>query len=113
MKKHKTIDERMLWVGVCSLMLGFSLGWSMGWLVLPHTETITNTIYQEPTKVIKVELGDGWKCEQPKMSTDLLQPTGYWIGDTISCWKLETPIDEYRLKQCLETEDDYWCDQLE
>jgi len=60
-------------------------------------------------KIEKIELDEGWKCDKPKMTTDLLQPSGYWIGDTISCWKLETPIEEYKKEMCIKTNDDYWC----
>lgn len=66
-------------------------------------------IEQKVIKEIKVDLGDGWKCDKPEMDTDLLQPSGYWIGSTISCWKLETPIKEYRIEMCEKTQDDYWC----
>lgn len=67
------------------------------------------TIEIEQKIVEEVELERGWKCDKPTMTTDLLQPSGYWIGDTIDCWKLETPIEEYRIKMCKETYDDYWC----
>ena|SRR3990167_6907704 len=68
---------------------------------------------EPPKKIIeKVEvvvLLDEWKCDVPKMTTDLLQPSGYWIGDTISCWKLQTPIKQYLKEQCAKTRDDYFC----
>ena len=78
----------------------------------PNTKIISQTIYRELNKVIKVELAEGWECEKPEMDTDLLQPSGYWIGATIDCWKLETPIEEYRIEQCVETKDNYWCDKI-
>lgn len=52
---------------------------------------------------------DGWKCKAPRMTTDRLSPEGYWIGDIVPCWKLETPIKEYRVQECERTGDDYWC----
>ena len=70
-------------------------------------------IKQKVVKVEKATLEDGWECEKPQMTTDLLQPSGYWIGDTITCWKLDTPINEYRTEQCSETGDAYWCDPME
>ena len=38
----------------------------------PNTKIISQTIYRELNKVIKVELAEGWECEKPEMDTDLL-----------------------------------------
>ena len=53
---------------------------------------------------------EGWKCEiNEEYTTDLLQPSGVWVNKNLSCWKLETPIEEYRMQECRRTGDDYWC----
>ena len=57
----------------------------------------------------KVELEAGWICDKPKFTYDLLQPTGYYIGDSVECWKLETPIEQYNKEMCSKTKDDYFC----
>lgn len=88
------------------------IGICIGYFLTPKTKIISQTIYKEPEQVIKVQLEDGWDCEQPKMTTDLLQPNGYWIGDSIDCWKLEVPIDEFIISKCVETHDNYWCNQI-
>lgn len=64
----------------------------------------------EPTIVQNVTEIEGYKCRKNVGSeTDLLQPSGYWVGVSFECWKLETPVDEYRRQRCAETGDDYWC----
>lgn len=110
MKKNK---NKLIAKGLTALIF-IGIGFLVGWRGMPHYQTrvISQTTYQEPTNVIKVQLEDGWECEKPKMDTDLLQPSGYWIGSTIDCWKLETPIEEFLVEQCVETKDNYWCDQI-
>lgn len=105
MRKEKNKFGLRVLVWIIFLVVGFLIGWRM----MPHTKIISQTIYNEPDKVIKVELGDGWDCEKPEMDTDMLQPSGYWVGATIDCWKLHTPIEEYKIEQCAKTKDDYWC----
>ena len=90
------------------LIIGFLIGWRM----MPHSKIISQTIYNQPEQEILVDLGNGWKCDEPTITTDLLQPSGYWVGSTINCWKLKTPIEEYSLEMCKKTKDNYWCDLL-
>jgi hypothetical protein len=46
---------------------------------------------------------DEYTCEK-RGWTDLLQPSGLWVNQDFSCWKLETPI-----KQFCEENPDYPC----
>ncbi len=47
----------------------------------------------------QVNLGDEWKCKptfnDKDYDSDLLQPSGLWVNKNFSCWKLQTPIEEY------------------
>lgn len=105
MKKEKMKAKPYV---LMTIILG--IGFLCGWRMMPHTKIISQTVYRQPDKIIQVELEDGWECERPEMETDLLQPSGYWIGATIDCWKLETPIKEYTIEMCAKTKDDYFCD---
>ena len=42
-----------------------------------------------------VKMPDGWKCEKPEPTEDLLQPSGYWIMDMVECRKLEMTVGEW------------------
>lgn len=97
---------------ITGFVLALIIGFIIGWRIMPHTKIISQTVYNEPTQVTKVELDGGWECEEPKMDTDLLQPSGYWIGSTIDCWKLQTPIDQFRIEECARTKQDYWCNKI-
>jgi hypothetical protein len=50
------------------------------------------------TEVIQnlVSMDEGYRCERREGSrTDLLQPSGYWVNDIFSCWKMEMTADEW------------------
>ena len=66
-------------------------------------------IQNEIVEIIKIELEGGWDCDEPEVSMNMLHPTGYFAGDLVTCWKLDTPIDQYVEQQCELTGDDYWC----
>jgi hypothetical protein len=104
-KKRRTL-------GITAFAILFALGFLCGWRMMPHSKVISQTIYREPDTVIYAEIPDGWKCDMPKKTYDFLQPSGYWIGDTVDCWKLETPIDEYNIEMCGKTKDNYFCDEI-
>lgn len=43
-----------------------------------------------------VRFVDGWECERPKKTGDLLQPSGLWMLDEIECHKLEMTVEEWK-----------------
>lgn len=99
-------------LGIVAHIVLFALGFICGWRIMPHSKIISQTIYRQPDTVIYAQMPDGWKCDMPEETYDFLQPTGYWIGDNVECWKLETPINEYNIKMCKETKASYFCDVI-
>ena len=102
-------------VGSLLLVISFVVGMSIGSPVVEvksPNKIIYKTIYREPDKIIIVDFRDGWQCEEPERYTDLVRPDGYWLISGITCYKLQTPIKEYRIEQCVKTKADYWCSEL-
>lgn len=59
----------------------------------------TPKVIPAPVQVVEyVKLPDGWECEKPKKTSDILQPSGLWAMDYVHCHKLEMTIEQYRAK---------------
>lgn len=59
------------------------------------TECPAQQVVEEVVTQNVIEL-DGWKCDAPREGqSDLLQPSGVWWLDFVTCYKLETPIWEW------------------
>lgn len=95
-------------ISILCLILGLTV--SMGfYFARPKVEITTAQCPNLITPPKIIEIKNGWKCEEQGSLTDLLQPSGLWINQSFSCWKLETPIEELRMQECVRTGDDYWC----
>ena len=91
----------------------FLVLFSINYLVLKPNIEITTAECPALSPVIKkVQMDRGWQCEEPERYMDLLQPSGLWINKDFHCWKLETPIEEYRIQECNRTGDNYWCSKI-
>lgn len=65
------------------------------YVVKHKNRPILKEVIVEKQLVKEVVNLDGYKCERKGEMSDLLQPSGYWVNITLSCWKLEIPIKEY------------------
>ena len=94
----KENKERLI---IMLITMGLSLGgiWFILKTLPPEPPIVTaecpmlHTIV-EP-KYVSIE---GWKCQgttDREYDSDLLQPSGLWVNKVFSCWKLETPIEQY------------------
>lgn len=78
---------------ILTLALAFSIGIlskKMPQINVTSCPIVESTINREYIKF------DGYDCTKIGGSdTDILQPSGYWIGTSFECWKLKTPIEEF------------------
>lgn len=65
------------------------------WLVPEKVIEVEVEKIVEVEKEVLVRIEDYTFCDKLGGNADLLQPNGYWVEQRFSCWKLETPIEEY------------------